>query len=55
MEYAYYRTRMNGDEKRDHCKKWGNGTPGRIRTYDILFRKQALYPTELRVRRGTMQ
>jgi hypothetical protein len=25
------------------------GTPGRIRTYDLLFRRQTLYPAELRV------
>ena len=25
------------------------GTPDRIRTYDLLLRKQALYPAELRV------
>jgi hypothetical protein len=26
------------------------GTPGRIRTYDLLLRRQTLYPAELRVR-----
>ena len=26
-----------------------NGTPDRIRTYDLLLRKQTLYPAELRV------
>ena len=27
-----------------------NGTPGRIRTYDLWLRKPTLYPAELRVR-----
>tara|TARA_B100000676_G_scaffold310092_1_gene375547 strand:+ start:516 stop:698 length:183 start_codon:yes stop_codon:yes gene_type:complete len=22
LEYAYYRTKMNGDEKRDHSEEW---------------------------------
>ena len=26
------------------------GAPGKIRTYDLLYRKQTLYPAELRVR-----
>ena len=25
------------------------GAPGKIRTYDLLYRKQTLYPAELRV------
>ena len=25
------------------------GTPGAIRTHDLLYRKQTLYPAELRV------
>ena len=29
-----------------------NGAPGMIRTCDLLIRSQALYPTELRARRG---
>ncbi len=29
------------------------GTPDRIRTYDLLLRKQTLYPTELRVQMWT--
>ena len=32
-------------------KKTGSyiGTPGAIRTHDLLYRKQTLYPAELRV------
>jgi hypothetical protein len=37
-------TRVNGMEM--------DGAPGEIRTPDLLVRSQALYPTELRARRG---
>ena len=30
------------------------GAPGEIRTPDFLFRRQALYPTELRAQHGTL-
>src|SRR3979490_3176680 len=32
------------------CKPLKNGTPGKIRTCDLLLRRQALYPAELRAR-----
>jgi hypothetical protein len=32
-------------------KSW-NGTPERIRTSDLVFRKHPLYPTELREHNG---
>ncbi len=33
----------------ENAKK--NGTPGEIRTHDLLLRRQTLYPAELRVHR----
>ena len=37
-------------EKAGHTTDFFFGTPGKIRTYDLLYRKQTLYPAELRVR-----
>jgi hypothetical protein len=37
-----------------NIKKLMRGTPGRIRTADFLFRRQTLYPAELRALNGTL-
>ena len=34
----------------DRAGPWAGGTPGGIRTHDLLLRRQTLYPAELRAR-----
>ena len=42
-------TQNNQFRKGTDCLIISFGTPDRIRTYDLLLRKQTLYPAELRV------
>jgi hypothetical protein len=44
---------MAGERKSRHQQPaFEIGTPGMIRTCDLLIRSQALYPAELRVRKS---
>jgi hypothetical protein len=40
---------INQIKNRSHRTDFLFGAPGKIRTYDLLYRKQTLYPAELRV------